>query len=173
MDLSLGLSILKLIASCDGCHAWGRRRLLNPEHMVVFLVGPISHTSTQSMDFVEIFRISLDLPTIYFAHFSGCWTSFGCSHSILECFNLFSGVELSIRSFCIILGFQLQNRAVNLRRQWHVPVWSRLSPPPGSIWLNELHDHSLQNYSIYSEGRLYLNTNQTYLYGLMLSLANT
>ena len=69
MDLSLGfvtwichldLSKLKLIASCDGCHAWGRRRLLNPEHLVVLLAGPISHTSTQYTDFVG-FYISMDL----------------------------------------------------------------------------------------------------------------
>ena len=31
----------------------------------MFLAGPISHTSTQYMDFVEIFNISLDLSTIY------------------------------------------------------------------------------------------------------------
>ena len=37
----------------------------------MFLAGPISHISTQYMDFVEIFNISLDLSTIYFAHFSG------------------------------------------------------------------------------------------------------
>ena len=34
--------------------------------------GPISHTGTQDMDFVEIVNISLDLSTIYFANFSGC-----------------------------------------------------------------------------------------------------
>ena len=39
---------------------------------MIFLTGPISHTSTQNMNFVEIFNISLDLSTIYFAHFSGC-----------------------------------------------------------------------------------------------------
>ena len=38
----------------------------------MLLAGPISHTSTQYMDFVEIFSISLDLSTIYFANFSGC-----------------------------------------------------------------------------------------------------
>ena len=36
------------------------------------LAGPISHISTQYIDFVEILNISLDLSTIYFAHFSGC-----------------------------------------------------------------------------------------------------
>ena len=90
MDLSLGF-VDTLI-----------ERLLNPEHLVVLLAGPISHTSTQYMDFVEIFNISLDLSTIYFAHFSGCWAFFVYScHSILECYNLFSGVRLSIRSFLL------------------------------------------------------------------------
>ena len=40
-------------------------------HLVVLLVGLISHISTQYMDFVKIFNISLDLLSIYFAHFSG------------------------------------------------------------------------------------------------------
>ena len=62
----LDLSTLYLIASCDGCHARGRRSLLNPEHLVVLLSEPISHTSIQYMDFVEIFNVSLDLSTIYF-----------------------------------------------------------------------------------------------------------
>ena len=35
----------------------------------MLLAGPISHTSTQYIDFVDF---SLDLSTIYFAHFSGC-----------------------------------------------------------------------------------------------------
>ena len=38
----------------------------------MLVAGPISYTSTQYMDFVEIFNILLDLSTIYFAHFSGC-----------------------------------------------------------------------------------------------------
>ena len=32
--------------------------------------APVSHTSAQYIDFVEIFNISLDLSAIYFAHFS-------------------------------------------------------------------------------------------------------
>ena len=38
----------------------------------MLVAGPISHISSQYEDFVEIFNISLDLSTIYFAHFSGC-----------------------------------------------------------------------------------------------------
>ena len=45
--------------------------------------------------------IVLDLSTVHFSHFSGCWASFVYScHSILECYNLFSGVRFSTRSFC-------------------------------------------------------------------------
>ena len=54
MDLSLGLSILYL------------------EHLFVLLAQSIFHTSSQYMDFVEVFNVSLDFSTIYFAHFSGC-----------------------------------------------------------------------------------------------------
>ena len=38
----------------------------------MLLNGAISLTGTQYLDFVEIFNISLDLSSIYFAHFSGC-----------------------------------------------------------------------------------------------------
>ena len=38
----------------------------------MLLAGPIFHTSTQYMNFVENFNISLDLSTVYFAKFSGC-----------------------------------------------------------------------------------------------------
>ena len=69
----------------------------------MLLAGPVSHTGFQYIDFVEIFSVSLDLSTIYFALFSGCWASFlSGSCSILECCNLFSGLKLSIRSFCFI-----------------------------------------------------------------------
>ena len=67
----------------------------------MFLAGLISHKSTQYMDFVETFNISLVLSTIYFSHFCGCRASFVFScHSILECCNLFPGVKLSIKPFC-------------------------------------------------------------------------
>ena len=38
----------------------------------MLLTGPMSLTSTQYIDFVEILNISLDFFTIYFAHFGGC-----------------------------------------------------------------------------------------------------
>ena len=63
----------------------------------MFLAGSISHTGTQCMEFVDIFNISLDLSTIYFAQFSGY-----SYDSIQEGYNSFSGVKLSIRWFCFI-----------------------------------------------------------------------
>ena len=42
----------------------------------MLLAGPISHTSTRCMDFVEIFNIILDLSITCFSRFSGCWASF-------------------------------------------------------------------------------------------------
>ena len=38
----------------------------------MLLAGPVSHTCTQYTDFVDILDVTLDLTTIYFAHFSGC-----------------------------------------------------------------------------------------------------
>ena len=38
----------------------------------MLLAGPISHTSTQHLDFVEVSNITIDLCTIYGANFSGC-----------------------------------------------------------------------------------------------------
>ena len=49
-----------------------RRHLLNLEHLVLLLAGPISHISIQCMDFVKVFIVSLDLFTIYFAPLSEC-----------------------------------------------------------------------------------------------------
>ena len=37
----------------------------------MLLAGPISHTSAQYMDCVDIFNISVGFSTIYFDHFSG------------------------------------------------------------------------------------------------------
>ena len=54
----LDFSKRTLIASCDGYRAWGRWRLLNPEHLVVLLAGLISHTSTQYIDFVDFLHFT-------------------------------------------------------------------------------------------------------------------
>ena len=62
----MDLSILYLVPSYDAYHASGRQRLLNPEHLVMLLARPVSHTSIQYIDFVEIVNVSLDLSTMYF-----------------------------------------------------------------------------------------------------------
>ena len=79
---------------------------------------------------LSFFYISLDLSTIYFTYFSGCWASFVCNcHSILECCVIFSGVKLSIRSFNLLpiaVAFY---------------IWGNLTTRDGkadclSVWLN-------------------------------------
>ena len=53
---------------------------------------------------LSIFYISLDLSTIYFAHFSVELPLCVCScHSILECCIMFPGVKLSMGSFALFL----------------------------------------------------------------------
>ena len=43
--------------------------LLNPEHLVALLAGPVFYTSTDYMDFVDIFNVSLHLSTVLFSVF--------------------------------------------------------------------------------------------------------
>ena len=61
----LGLLILYFLWLLIGMGVMHGQMTLNPEHLVLLLAGPISHTSIQYMDFVEIFNVSLDLSTIY------------------------------------------------------------------------------------------------------------
>ena len=57
---------------------------------MVLLAGSLSHASIQYMDFIENLNASLDLSTIYFSRFSGCWASFvfGC-YPVLEAITFF------------------------------------------------------------------------------------
>ena len=64
IDLSLGFVCL-----------FDRQRFLSPEHLVVLLAGPISHTSSQYMDFVEIFNALLELSTIVPKHLRSLFKS--------------------------------------------------------------------------------------------------
>ena len=54
----LDCHFLSIDAGCDGCHAWGRQRLLNLEHLVVLSAGPIPHNSIHLLiitaDFVPL-----------------------------------------------------------------------------------------------------------------------
>ena len=67
------------------------------------------------MDFVEIFDIILDLSiTCFFLILVGVELPLVYSDlSILECYNLFSGVELSMRSFFVILSKRTNERFTN------------------------------------------------------------
>ena len=70
----------------------------------MLLAGPISHTSTQYIDFVDFLHFNGSVYQL-FCSFSGCWASFVCScHSILGCCVAFCGVKLSIRSFVLFLN---------------------------------------------------------------------
>ena len=52
----------------------------------MLLAGPVSHTSTQYMDSVEVFNILLELSTCYCANFSGCCIVVTLSQSAMTCF---------------------------------------------------------------------------------------
>ena len=93
--------------------------MLSSEHLFMSFAGPISHTSKQCMDFVEFFTVLLNSFSINFARFYLCRVSFVCScYSILECYNLFSGVKLSIRSSLII--------SVNMDLRLHAKIHKNL-----------------------------------------------
>ena len=70
----------------------------------MLLAGPISHTSTQYINFVRFFTfywirqpfILLILVVVELPFVCDC-------HSILECCVVFSGVKLNIRSFNLFL----------------------------------------------------------------------
>ena len=95
----------------------------------VLLAGSIFHTSIQNMDFVEIFNVSLDLSTIHFAQFSECRASFVYSwyscYSILEHYSLFSGVKLTIKSFCLFpyLSYRMTKSRVSEDLQAMAKNW--------------------------------------------------
>ena len=98
---------------------------LNSEHLVVLLVGPISHTNTNCRDFVKIFYALLDSSSINFARFNGCKTSFVTSfHSVLECYmyKQFPGVKLSVYTSFVIsfIQFLFPKLGVKEKRMSHL-----------------------------------------------------
>ena len=69
----------------------------------MLLARPICQTSIQYMDCIEIFNISLDLFTIYLLVLVGVELPLRVAVTQSQnAINLFSGVELSIRSFSSI-----------------------------------------------------------------------
>ena len=117
----MDLSKLRLIASCDRCHAWGRSDAYS-----IWSTWPCNWldqflTLALNTSILSIFYISLDLSTIYFAHFSGCWASFVCScHSIPECYVMFSGVKLSMGSFVLLarLYSNVHSLSWSIKLEW-------------------------------------------------------
>ena len=69
----------------------------------MLLAGPISHTSTQYIDFVDFLHSLICLPIILLI-LVGVELPLRVVVTILECCVTFSGVKLSIRSFVL---FQL------------------------------------------------------------------
>ena len=74
------------------------------ENLVVQLDGPISYTSIHVATAYSVhglhrkFQYFTEFVFYLFTRFSGYWAFFLCScYSILQCFNLFSGVELSVQ----------------------------------------------------------------------------
>ena len=41
--------------------------ILNPEHLVVLLAGPISHTSTQYIDFVDFLHFNRSVYQLFYS----------------------------------------------------------------------------------------------------------
>ena len=70
----LDCHFLSIDAGCDECHAWGRQRLLNLEHLVVLSAGPIPHNSIHLLiitaEFVGLYRFYWICPFHY--HFISC-----------------------------------------------------------------------------------------------------
>ena len=125
----MDFSILYLIAGCDGCHAWGRRRLLNLEHLVVFMAGQSHQHSVHGL--CRKFPSFTGFVYYLFTPFSGCRASFVCSrYSILECGNLLSGVKLSIRLLCFIISTLFIPGESTNRFQYHKHLFSFVSKKP-------------------------------------------
>ena len=82
----------------------------------MLLAGPISHTSTQYIDFVDFSTFQWICLPIILLILVGVELPLRVVVTILECCVTFSGVKLSIRSFVLlslkysesILAFQLQ-----------------------------------------------------------------
>ena len=71
----------------------------------MLLAGPISHTSTQYIDFVDFLMFQwICLPNILLI-LVGIELPLHVVVTILECCVMFSGVKLSIRSFVLFIYY--------------------------------------------------------------------
>ena len=69
----------------------------------MLLAGPISHTSTQYIDFVHFFTFQWICLPIILLILVGVELPLRVVVTILECCVTFSGVKLSIRSFVLFI----------------------------------------------------------------------
>ena len=94
IDLSFGFvnSLICWLVVMSGMHNADETYSIQSTWLCCWLYQFITLALNTHMDSIKILGIVLDLCTIYVSHFSGCY--------ILECYNLFSGVRLSIQSFC-------------------------------------------------------------------------
>ena len=69
----------------------------------MLLAGPISHTSTQYIDFVDFFTFQWICLPIILLILVGVELPLRVVVTILECCVTFSGVKLSIRSFVLFI----------------------------------------------------------------------
>ena len=101
----LDCHFLSIDAGCDGCHAWGRQCLLNPEHLVVLSTGPIPHNSLHLLiittDFAHFTDFTGYVVFIITSFLAGVESADQCllNSKVLSCF---SGVMMSIRSFFLL-----------------------------------------------------------------------
>ena len=67
----------------------------------MLLAGPVSHTSTQYLDFVDFLHFSGSVYQLFCSILVGVELPLHVVVTILECCVTFSGVKLSIRSFVL------------------------------------------------------------------------
>ena len=69
----------------------------------MLLAGPISHTSTQYIDFVDFLHFNGSVYQLILLILVGVELPLRVVVTILECCVTFSGVKLSIRSFVLFM----------------------------------------------------------------------
>ena len=75
----------------------------------MLLTGPISHTSTQYIDFVDFLHFNWICLPIILLILVGVELLLHVVVTILECCVTFSGVKLSIRSFVLLLLYPIES----------------------------------------------------------------
>ena len=135
----LDCHFLSVEAGCDGCHAWGRQRLLNPEHLVVLSAGPIPHNSIHLLivttDFVALYWFATYVVFIIISFLAGVESEDQCflNPNVLFCF---SGVIMSIRSFFLLCSSKV-TRIWSCQNQGD--KWQESQAKINQSWINLSH----------------------------------